>query len=298
MAFLTNRDGMLSCRDCPAPAKLNLFLHVVGRRDDGYHLLESVFQLIDFCDTLHFTCRPDGEVRRLTAVDGMPEASDLTVRAARLLKEVASVRKGIQVPGVDIEIEKRIPSGGGLGGGSSDAATTLMALNGLWQCGFLQEELIELGVRLGADIPFFIFRRNAFAEGVGEKLTPIQTPDGWFVVVKPLVSVSTALIFQAKELTRDTEPLRMKGYPNFCDSSIQIGQNDLQTVATALFPEIRKALDELGRYGNARMTGSGACVFARFDTEQQAQEAAKALSDRWNVMTIRSLQRHPFEYPV
>ena len=298
MAFLTNRDGMLSCRDCPAPAKLNLFLHVVGRRDDSYHLLESVFQLIDFCDTLHFTCRPYGEVRRLTAVDGVPEASDLTVRAARLLKEVASVRKGIQVPGVDIEIEKRIPSGGGLGGGSSDAATTLMALNGLWQCGFSQEELIELGVRLGADIPFFIFRRNAFAEGVGEKLTPIQTPDGWFVVVKPPVSVSTALIFQAKELTRDTEPLRMKGYPNFCDSSIQIGQNDLQTVATALFPEIRKALDELGRYGNARMTGSGACVFARFDTEQQAQEAAKALSDRWNVMIIRSLQRHPFEYPV
>lgn len=298
MAVLTYQDGMLSCRDCPAPAKLNLFLHVVGRRDDGYHLLESAFQLIDFCDTLHFTSRSDGEVRRMTAVDGVPELSDLTVRAAKLLKEAALVRKGIQVPGVDIEIEKRIPSGGGLGGGSSDAATTLMALNGLWSCGFTQEDLIDLGVRLGADIPFFIFRQNAFAEGVGEKLTPIQTPEGWFVVVKPPVAVSTALIFQAKELTRNTEPLRMKGYPNFCDSSIQRGQNDLQAVASALFPEIRKALDELGRYGNARMTGSGACVFARFDTESQAKEVAKALSSRWDVMTIRSLQRHPFGYPV
>lgn len=298
MAFLTYRDGRLSCRDCPAPAKLNLFLHVVGRRNDGYHLLESVFQLIDFCDTLHFTCRSDGAVRRLTDIDGVSEESDLTVRAAQRLKEAAWMKKGLRVPGVDIEIEKRIPSGGGLGGGSSDAATTLMALNGLWNCGFTQDELIDLGVRLGVDIPFFIFRQNAFAEGVGEKLMPVQTPDGWFVVVKPPVSVSTALIFQANELTRNTEPLKMKGYPNFCDSAIQAGQNDLQPVASALFPEIRNALDELGRYGNARMTGSGACVFARFDTEQQAMAVQSALSDRWDVMAIRSMQRHPFKYPV
>ena len=297
MAVLTVQNGRLSCRDCPAPAKLNLFLHVVGRRSDGYHLLESVFQLIDFCDLLHFTCREDGEIRRLTPVEGVPETADLTVRAAQSLKKASWERKRLSVPGVDIEIEKRIPSGSGLGGGSSDAATTLLTLNRLWGCRFSTEELIGLGVGLGADIPFFLFQQNAFVEGIGEKLTPVQTPAGWFVVIKPPVSVPTGLIFQSSELTRNTEPITMKSYPDFCNSYIQVGRNDLQAVASSLFPEIRNALDDLGQYGDDRMTGSGACVFACFDTENEADRVARALSNRWEVMVVRSLQRHPFEYP-
>ena len=297
MAVLTTHNGRLSCRDCPAPAKLNLFLHVIGRRADGYHLLETVFQLIDFCDLLHFTCREDGSIRRLTPVEGVPGPDDLTVRAAQLLKETAEKQKGLSVPGVDIEIEKQIPSGGGLGGGSSDAATTLLVLNRLWGCGFSTGELIGLGVELGADVPFFLFQQNAFAEGIGEKLTPVQTPGGWFVVIKPPVTVSTGLIFQSSELTRNTEPITMKIYPNFCDPYIQAGRNDLQAVASSLFPEIQEALNDLGQYGNARMTGSGACVFARFETEDAAKGVAAGLSGRWDVMVVRSLQRHPLEYP-
>ena len=295
MAVLTTLDGRRTYRDCPAPAKLNLFLHVVGRRPDGYHLLESVFQLIDFCDLLHFTCREDGQVERLTPVENVTESDDLTVRAALLLKDTVKDRKGLIVPGVDIEIEKRIPAGGGLGGGSSDAATTLLALNRLWECGFSTGELIGLGVKLGADVPFFLFQKNAFAEGIGEKLTPVQTPEGWFVVIKPPVSVSTGLIFQSSELTRDTEPITMKSYPNFSDPYIQAGRNDLQAAASQLFPEIQDALEDLGQYGNARMTGSGACVFARFDTENEAEGVAAKLSGRWETMIARSLQHHPFD---
>ncbi len=297
MAFLSTYHGRLSCRGCPAPAKLNLFLHIVGRRQDGYHLLETAFQLIDFCDLLHFTCRMDGNIRRLTPVEGVPESADLAVRSAQLLKEAAKDRKGLPVPGVDIEIEKRIPSGGGLGGGSSDAATTLLALNQLWGCGFSVRELIGLGVKLGADIPFFLFQQNAFAEGIGEKLMPIKTPAGWFVVIKPPVSVLTRRIFQSPELTRDTEPIRIRDCPNFCDPYIQRGRNDLQIVASSLFPEIQNALDDLEQYGNARMTGSGACVFARFETEKEADRVAAGLSGRWDVIVARSLQYHPFEYP-
>lgn len=298
MAVLTIDNSKRSYRNCPAPAKLNLFLHVVGQRPDGYHLLESAFQLIDFCDLLHFTCREDGKIRRLTPIEEIAEQEDLTIRAARLLKNAVRDKKGLQVPGVAIEIEKKIPFGGGLGGGSSDAATTLLALNRLWECGFSKEELIDLGVRLGADVPFFLFQQNAFAEGIGEKLTPIQTPEGWFVVIKPPVSISTGLIFQSCELTRNTEPIIMKSYPNFCDSYIRAGKNDLQTVVSSLFPEIQDALDDLGQYGNARMTGSGACVFARFEQEPEAEKVAAALSGRWDVVVARSLQVHPFEVPV
>lgn len=292
MAILTHHHGKLACRNCSAPAKLNLFLHIIGRRADGYHLLESAFQLIDYCDTLHFTCRNDGKIKRLTLIDNIPESSDLTVRAALLLKKNAT-QKGHPIPGVDIEIEKHIPLGSGLGGGSSDAATTLLILNNLWKCHFSDQELMQMGGTLGADIPFFLFQQNAFAQGIGEKLTPIKTPSGWFVVIKPPITVPTAVVFQSHRLTRNSEPIKIENSPDFCDSYIQIGKNDLQMEASLLFPEIRDALNDLGQYGNAKMTGSGACVFAYFDTEQKAHDVMTALSDKWDIMVVRSLQRHP-----
>ncbi|MBR6000681.1 MAG: 4-(cytidine 5'-diphospho)-2-C-methyl-D-erythritol kinase, partial [Oxalobacter sp.] len=277
------------------PAKLNLFLHVVGRRPDGYHLLESAFQLIDLCDRLHFINRSDGVIHRLSEMEGVPEETDLTVRAATRLKKEALAKKGQRVPGVDISIEKSIPAGGGLGGGSSDAATTLMVLNKLWNCGFTLQDLARIGVSLGADVPFFLFRQNAFVQGIGEIMTPIETPSGWFVVIKPPIFVPTKLIFQSPELTRSTERIKMKSYPYFCDSYIQEGKNDLQPVAVSLFPEIQEALDDLGQYGNARMTGSGACVFAYFESEGMAREAEEGLSSRWEVMVVRSLKQHPLD---
>ncbi len=295
MAVLINQDGLTGYKNCPAPAKLNLFLHVVGRRPDGYHLLESAFQLIDLCDRLHFTCRSDGAIHRLSEIEGVPEDADLTVRAATRLKNEALIKNGQHVPGVDISIEKSIPAGGGLGGGSSDAATTLMVLNKLWHCGFSRQDLARIGVSLGADVPFFLFRQNAFVQGIGEIMTPIETPSGWFVVIKPPVFVSTGLIFQSPELTRSTEPIKMKSYPYFCDSSIQEGKNDLQPVAVSLFPEIQEALNDLGQYGNARMTGSGACVYAYFESEDMAREAEEGLSSKWEVMIVRSLKHHPLD---
>lgn len=283
-------------RNCPAPAKLNLFLHVIGRRPDGYHLLETVFQLTDFCDYLHFTCRNDGQIKRITPNEWLDEKDDLVIRAAHLLREHVLRQKGKQVPGVDIEIEKNIPAGGGLGGGSSDAATTLMALNYLWNCQFDTQELISIGTRLGADVPFFLLGKNAFAEGIGEKLTPLKTPDGWFVVIKPPVSVPTALIFQSNELTRNTEPIKMMNFPAFYARMDHFGKNDLQDVAIKLFPEIGEAIAELSRFGSARMTGSGACVFSRFSSKTQAEEIAAALSGKWETRVVKGLQNHPLKY--
>ena len=281
--------------NCPAPAKLNLFLHVTGQRPDGYHLLQSIFQLIDLCDTLHFDCRDDSQIRRLTENNLIPEEDDLVIRAAKLLQKAASDKKNGFLPGVDIRIEKNIPMGGGLGGGSSDAATTLLVLNRLWNCNFSREELMALGVQLGADVPFFIFGENAYAEGIGEKLSPAATHDGYFVVVKPPVSVPTAAIFRSKELTRNTEPIKIANFPGIYKNLPDFGKNDLQAVAIRLFPEIAMALDALGRYGKARMTGSGACVFARFGNKTEAEEVAASLSRKWEVWTAKSLQNHPLE---
>lgn len=293
---LLGKTGAFSLRDCPAPAKLNLFLHVIGRRPDGYHLLESVFQLIDLCDYLHFTCRSDKQIKRLTANKLIDEGDDLAVRAAKLLQKSALAKKGKTVPGVDIEIEKNIPMGAGLGGGSSDAATTLMALNHLWDCGFSTDELISMGVQLGADVPFFLLGQNAFVEGIGEKLTPIETPDGWFVVIKPPVSVPTARIFRSNELTRNTEPIKMTDFPGFFKKMNHFGRNDLQAVAAGIFPEIGEAINELGRYGSARMTGSGACVFSHFVKETQAKEVAALLSGKWETRVVKGIQHHPLGY--
>jgi 4-diphosphocytidyl-2-C-methyl-D-erythritol kinase len=283
--------------DCPAPAKLNLFLHVTGRRPDGYHLLQTAFQLIDHGDLLHFEVRDDGIIRRTTEIGGVPEESDLVIRAARLLKSEAGRSRDTRNLGADIAIEKRLPMGGGLGGGSSDAATTLIALNHLWETGFNRAELMALGLRLGADVPFFVFGQNAFAEGVGEKLSPLGTPDCWYVVIEPGVAAPTASIFASPELTRDSKPVRITDFP---EASIGFGKNDLQVVASKLFPPIAEALKWLQRFGEARMTGSGACVFCAFQYERDAD---KALDDvlmhgpgSWKAWKARSIERHPLSH--
>ncbi|RJF97662.1 4-(cytidine 5'-diphospho)-2-C-methyl-D-erythritol kinase [Noviherbaspirillum saxi] len=275
--------------NCPAPAKLNLFLHVTGRRADGYHLLQTAFQLLDHGDMLHFSTRDDGRIRRTTEVDGVPEASDLIVRAARLLQAKSSTRLG-----ADIAIDKRLPMGGGLGGGSSDAATTLIVLNHLWQTGFDRTELMQLGLQLGADVPFFIFGQNAFAEGVGEALAPLATPECWYVVIEPGVAAPTAAIFSDPELTRDTKPVRITDFP---EASTGFGKNDLQVVATRLFPPIAEALKWLRQFGDARMTGSGACVFCAFFQEHEAEQVLQAVrstgSRNWKAWKAKSIERHP-----
>ncbi len=288
--------------NCPAPAKLNLFLHVVGRRpDNGYHLLQTAFQLLSHGDMLHFETRNDDHIRRTTAIAGVPEESDLIVAAARLLQSAAQERKGrgkITGPlGADIAIDKRLPMGGGLGGGSSDAATTLIALNHLWETGFTRGELMALGLRLGADVPFFLFGQNAFAEGVGEELTPLETPECWYVVIEPGVAAPTAAIFASPELTRNTKPVRIT---DFSKASIGFGKNDLQVVATKLFPQISEALEMLGQYGEARMTGSGACVFCGFTQEHEADRALRGIQERgpahWNAWKARAIQKHPLSH--
>ena len=280
--------------NCPAPAKLNLFLHVTGRRPDGYHLLQTVFQLLDRGDLLHFTVRNDGRIRRATDVPGVPEDADLVVRAARLLQSAAP---GAGNLGAEIAVEKRLPMGGGLGGGSSDAATTLIALNHLWQTGLSREELMKLGLRLGADVPFFIFGRNAFAEGVGEDLAAVDTPDCWYVVIEPGVSAPTAAIFSAQDLTRSTKPVKIS---DFSSASNCFGKNDLQVVATRLFPPIAEAIEWLQQFGDARMTGSGACVFCAFAQEHEADEVLKAAQESgqspWKAWKARAIERHPLSH--
>jgi 4-diphosphocytidyl-2-C-methyl-D-erythritol kinase len=280
--------------DCAAPAKLNLFLHVTGRRADGYHLLQTVFQLLDHGDRLHITTRDDGVIRRTTEIPGVPEQTDLVVRAAHLLKSAVGHQPDAPGIGADIAIDKRLPMGGGLGGGSSDAATTLLVLNHLWQTGLTRSELMALGLQLGADVPFFLFGHNAFAEGVGEALAPVDTPNCWYVVIEPGVAAPTPAIFSDPELTRDTKPVRIT---DFSKASIGFGKNDLQVVAARLFPEIAQAIKWLRQFGDARMTGSGACVFCAFAQEHQAdavlQAARETGSADWKVWKARAIERHP-----
>lgn len=267
---------------CLAPAKLNLFLHVVGRRADGYHLLQTAFRLLDWGDTLRFRRRDDGDIVRMSVVPGVPPEDDLVVRAARRLQALAGVSCG-----VDIWVDKVLPMGGGLGGGSSDAATTLLALNRLWQLDWTRERLQALGLGLGADVPFFVFGRDAFAEGVGEALVPMAVPPAWYVVLAPGVSVPTAEIFSAKELTRSTEIIKM---PDF---AMHTTRNDLQPVVCDRYPQVAQAIDWLSQYASARMTGSGACVFAPMRDEAQARQVVAQCPERWQAWAARSLDRHP-----
>jgi len=267
---------------CPAPAKLNLFLHVIGRRADGHHLLQSVFRMLDWGDTLDFAVREDGEIRRLSAVAGVPEEADLCVRAARALQRAADCPLG-----ADITLHKCLPLGGGLGGGSSDAATTLMALDHLWGTKLGPARLREIGLELGADVPFFLFGRDAFAEGIGEILQPAALPPACYVVLAPGVSVPTAQIFASSDLTRNTPPIKVP------DLTFGRTRNDLQPVACKLFPEVMEALSWLGRFAPARMTGSGACVFAPVDSPEHASRIVGQCPARWQAWQAASLARHP-----
>lgn len=271
-------------RRWPAPAKLNLMLHVVGRRADGYHLLQTVFRLIDLADTLVFAPRDDGAVRLAAPLGGVPEDADLTVRAARLLQTETGCRAG-----VTISVEKRIPIGGGLGGGSSDAATTLIALNELWDARLRRDDLARLGLALGADVPFFLFGRNALGEGVGEVLTGLDLPPAWYVVITPQVAVSTREMFAAPELTRDTKPVKITAF------FAGLGRNDLEPVVRARFPEVARALDWLAGHGAARMSGSGSSVFAAFEREDAARAVAAKVPGEWRAWAVRGLDRHPLE---
>jgi 4-diphosphocytidyl-2-C-methyl-D-erythritol kinase len=266
----------------PAPAKLNLFLHVVGRRPDGYHLLQSVFRFIDRADVVHLTLRDDGRVVREAEVQGVPEDSDLTVRAARLLQPYAPPGSG-----VSIRLEKTLPMGGGLGGGSSDAATVLLALNRLWEVGLSRVALQALALQLGADVPVFVFGQTAFAEGVGEILHAVGAPSAWYVVLTPPVHVPTPAIFAAPELTRDTPSLKIAPF------SAGMGRNDLQPVVVDRYPEVARHLEWLGQFGEARMTGSGACVFAAFGTEEAAQDVLHRLPATMRGFVAQGLDKHP-----
>ena len=266
----------------PAPAKLNLFLHVVGRRADGYHLLQTLFRFVDYGDTLHFAPREDGQVRLLNPLPGVPQESDLTVRAARLLQQVANCTRG-----ADIRLEKRLPMGGGLGGGSSDAATVLLALNHLWQLGLSRERLQALGLTLGADVPVFIFGRTAFAEGVGEALQAVPAAPAWYLVLQPPVAVPTVDIFRAPELKRDTPAMAA------ADWRPGLGGNDLEPVACARFPEVARHLAWLQRFGRARMSGSGACVFAEFPDQAGAEAALAQLPPDMRGWVAPGLDSHP-----
>ncbi|MFZ5620263.1 MAG: 4-(cytidine 5'-diphospho)-2-C-methyl-D-erythritol kinase [Pseudomonadota bacterium] len=266
----------------PAPAKLNLFLHVTGRRPDGYHTLQTVFQFLDIADGIGLRVEPGGGVQLATPLPGVPAERDLTVRAARLLQAEAGTGLG-----ATITVDKRLPLGGGLGGGSSDAATVLVVLNRLWDIGFSIDRLAELGLRLGADVPVFVRGQAAWAEGVGERLTPVTLPEPWYLVVVPDVTVSTAEIFSAPELTRQTPPITI------ADFLSGAGGNDCEPVVRRRHPEVGRALDWLNRFAPARLTGTGACVFAPFADRDIAQQALAQLPAGWRALIARGRNRSP-----
>ncbi|WP_440221680.1 4-(cytidine 5'-diphospho)-2-C-methyl-D-erythritol kinase [Dokdonella sp. MW10] len=266
----------------PAPAKLNLFLHIVGRRADGYHLLQTVFQLLDRGDTVRVRPRDDGAIRRLSGAPGVADEDDLGVRAARLLQESTG-----STAGADIAIDKRIPLGGGLGGGSSDAASVLVALNAVWGCGLDEDALAALGLRLGADVPVFVRGRSAFAEGVGERLDPLDLPERVFVVVDPGVAVPTADLFRAPELTRGAPPLTIQGFVSGAPTG-----NVFEPVARARYPAVAMALDWLSGFGEARLSGSGGAVFAAVDAPS-AQAIADRAPEGMRAWVARGVNRSP-----
>ena len=266
----------------PAPGKLNLFLHVVGRRADGYHLLQTAFQFIDLYDELRFWARPPGLIERRSDLPGVPAEDDLCVRAALML----AARAGVAL-GVAIELTKRLPMQGGVGGGSSDAATVLVALNELWGLRLPDPELAELGLALGADVPVFVHGQAAWAEGVGEKLTPLELPEPVYLLVRPDATVSTAEVFKAPELTRDSPAITIRGF------LLTGGRNDCEPVVRRRFPAVAEALDWLEGFAPARLTGTGSCVYAAMRDEAHARAALASLPRRWTGYVVRGLNRSP-----
>lgn len=266
----------------PAPAKLNLFLHVTARRADGYHELQTLFQLIDLCDTITITVTDDGRIERPLGPANLAPEDDLTVRAARVLKQASGTGLG-----ATLGVHKRIPQGGGLGGGSSDAATALLALNELWDCRLPIEELSRLGVFLGADVPVFVEGSSAWAEGLGERLSPVSVPTRWYVVIYPGVGVSTREVFQSAELTRDSPLITIRA---FFESG---GRNDCESVVRARSSEVAEALDWLARLRPAQLTGTGSCVFAACARAADAQAIAAQVPERWTSFVARGLDISP-----
>ncbi|WP_163649922.1 4-(cytidine 5'-diphospho)-2-C-methyl-D-erythritol kinase [Modicisalibacter sp. 'Wilcox'] len=269
----------------PAPAKLNRLLHITGRRADGYHELQTLFQLLDTGDTLHFTPRDDGRITLSPAVPGVAHADNLVVRAATLLQQASGCRLG-----ADIRLDKRLPMGGGLGGGSSNAATTLLGLDRLWGLGLDLDALAGLGLTLGADVPVFVRGRSAWAEGIGERLVPVSLDAGWFVVVHPGVAVSTPAVFQAPELTRDTPPITIA-------RALQEGpiawRNDCQSTVRALYPAVGEALDWLSRHAPSLLTGTGACVFCHLTQESEADRILSRVGEGWQAFKARGCDTSP-----
>jgi 4-diphosphocytidyl-2-C-methyl-D-erythritol kinase len=266
----------------PAPAKLNLFLHVTGRRVDGYHELQTLFQLIDLCDTIAISVREDGRIERPVGPPDVPCEADLTVRAARALKSATGTRLG-----ASLSVRKRIPRGGGLGGGSSDAATALLALNEVWGCGLSLNELASLALPLGADVPVFVQGSSAWAEGVGERLTPVTLPGTWYVVIYPGVAVSTREVFQSPELTRNSPLITIRA---FFESG---GRNDCEPVVRARAAPVAEALEWLARFAPARLTGTGSCVFSACGSASDAERLAARVPDRWMSFVARGLNTSP-----
>ncbi|AKE58867.1 4-(cytidine 5'-diphospho)-2-C-methyl-D-erythritol kinase [Citrobacter farmeri] len=272
----------------PSPAKLNLFLYITGRRADGYHTLQTLFQFLDYGDTISLEPRSDGEIHLLTPVDGVAHEDNLIVRAARLLMKTAAESGRLPAgSGADIRIEKRLPMGGGLGGGSSNAATVLVALNNIWQCGLSLDELAVLGLTLGADVPVFVRGHAAFAEGIGECLTPVEPAEKWYLVVHPGVSISTPMIFNDPDLPRNT-PKRSIETLLKCEFS-----NDCEVIARKRFREVDAALSWLLEYAPSRLTGTGACVFAEFDTESRARQVLEQAPEWFNGFVAKGVNLSP-----
>lgn len=276
---------MVELKAWPAPAKINLFLHVVGKRADGYHELQTAFQFLDYGDELFYRVHSDGIVARAYDL-GFSEQQDLCLRAAKLLKQFAEPECG-----VTIDLCKRLPMGGGLGGGSSNAATTLIALNTLWNVGLTRAKLAELGLSLGADVPVFVWGQAAWAEGVGEQLTPIKVPEPWYLVLNPQINVPTAQIFSHKHLTPTPQMKRIRALEKGIDSSF--GENQLESIVRAEYPEVNALLEWLSQYGNPRMSGSGGSVFLPLDTKRQGLELLKSKPLNSIGFVAKGLNNHP-----
>lgn len=266
----------------PSPAKLNLFLHILGRYDSGYHQLQTLFQILDWGDRLAFAANNSGKIRLLSELPGVEETDNLIYRAANMLKTHCNVNHG-----VDIAIEKQLPMGGGIGGGSSNAATTLVALNFYWQCGLSTEELAQLGLQLGADVPIFVHGKTAFAGGVGEEVYPVELEQKYYLIAFPNVHVSTAEVFGHPNLPRNTAKIAWNDY------SFDTTGNDCQEIVCKCQPEVANLLQWLLHYAPSRMTGTGACVFAQFSSPEQLQEVRQALPEKWSGYTAKSMNISP-----
>lgn len=266
----------------PAPAKLNLFLHVTGVREDGYHNLQTIFQILDYSDEVSLSLRSDGLIRRCSGLTDISEDDDLIVRAARSLQKYTGTSLG-----ANVGVEKRLPVGGGIGGGSSDAATTLLGLNKLWDCQLNQDELIALGAKLGADVPVFINGTSAWAEGIGDQLSELVLPERWYLVIHPGVFISTEKLFSSELLTRDKGILRMRVFPDAGS------ENVFEPIVRNQYPEVAKSLDWLDNYSPSRLTGTGSCLFASFETEVKAIAVLKKVPKRWNAFIAKAVNKSP-----